>query len=141
MQLGRWLRSELRRRELSQAAAAGYSGVAVATINETINKWHVPRVSTLFRLADYFEVPREETLRLAGHLSAGPAGLEAARGSDPEDDFLIRELVEEIRKVQDAWKGRFAQVAMFARLANRPPYRIIGEDEGEDHRESATTDG
>ena len=74
-ELASWLQSELRRRGLTQNAAAVYAGVGQATLSDMLNKGHIPKVETLFRLADYFEIPREQVLRMAGHLP--PAALRA----------------------------------------------------------------
>ena len=65
-ELAAWLRAELNRRGLTQNVVAVYAGVGQATISDILNKGHVPKVETLFRLADYFETPRDAVLRLAG---------------------------------------------------------------------------
>ena len=122
--LGRWLRRELDRNGLTQNEAAVYAGVASATLSEILNKGHVPKVETLFRLADYFETPRVEVLRVAGHLP--PTG---DAGADVADEPLIRELVEEFRQVPDEWKPvAIEQVAQFRRLAELRPVRMVGEE-------------
>ena len=122
--LGRWLRRELNRNGLTQNEAAVYAGVASATLSEILNKGHVPKVETLFRLADYFETPRVEVLRVAGHLP--PAG---DAGTDVADEPLIRELVEEFRQVPDEWKPvAIEQIAQFRRLAELRPVRMVGEE-------------
>jgi transcriptional regulator with XRE-family HTH domain len=122
--LGRWLRRELTRNGLTQNEAAVYAGVASATLSEILNKGHVPKVETLFRLADYFQTPRVEVLRVAGHL---PASGDA--GADVADEPLIRELVEEFRQVPDEWKPvAIEQIAQFRRLAELRPVRMVGEE-------------
>jgi len=122
--LGRWLRRELNRNGLTQNEAAVYAGVASATLSEILNKGHVPKVETLFRLADYFETPRVEVLRVAGHLP--PTG---DAGADVADEPLIRELVEEFRQVPDEWKPvAIEQIAQFRRLAELRPVRMVGEE-------------
>ena len=136
--LGRWLRRELNRNGLTQNEAAVYAGVASATLSEILNKGHVPKVETLFRLADYFQTPRVEVLRVAGHLPpAGDAAAEAAAyagayaGGDPADEPLIRELVEEFRQVPEEWKPvAVEQIAQFRRLAELRPVRLVGEESG-----------
>ncbi len=133
--LGRWLRRELNRNGLTQNEAAVYAGVASATLSEILNKGHVPKVETLFRLADYFQTPRTEVLRVAGHLP--PAG---DQDWDLADEPLIRELVEEFRQVPDEWKAvAVEQIAQFRRLAELRPVRMVGEEpatqEGEDEEE------
>ena len=122
--LGRWLRRELSRNGLTQNEAAVYAGVASATLSEILNKGHVPKVETLFRLADYFRTPRLEVLRVAGHLP--PA---ADLGGDVADEPLIRELVEEFRQVPEEWKPvAIEQIAQFRRLAELRPVRMVGEE-------------
>ena len=128
--LGRWLRRELNRNGLTQNEAAVYAGVASATLSEILNKGHVPKVETLFRLADYFQTPRVEVLRVAGHLP--PMG---DAGADVADEPLIHELVEEFRQVPDEWKPvAIEQIAQFRRLAELRPVRMVGEepDQGSD---------
>jgi transcriptional regulator with XRE-family HTH domain len=126
--LGRWLRRELNRNGLTQNEAAVYAGVASATLSEILNKGHVPKVETLFRLADYFQTPRVEVLRVAGHLPpTGEAGAEA--DVDLADEPLIRELVDEFRQVPDEWKPvAIEQIAQFRRLAELRPVRMVGEE-------------
>ena len=125
--LGRWLRRELNRNGLTQNEAAVYAGVASATLSEILNKGHVPKVETLFRLADYFQTPRVEVLRVAGHLPPGGAYSEG----DVADEPLIRELVEEFRQVPDEWKPvAVEQIAQFRRLAELRPVRLVGEESG-----------
>lgn len=127
--LGTWLKAKLQEHGLTQNEAAVYAGVASATISEILNKDHVPKVETLFRLADYFQTSREYTLRLVGYLPTKDLRAQPGDETDP-GDALIQELVDEFRRVPDEWKAEaLAQVRMFVRLANRPPLRIIGDDE------------
>jgi transcriptional regulator with XRE-family HTH domain len=122
-----WLRTELRERGLTQAEVAVYSGVGQATISDILRKGHVPKVETLFRLADYFHVSRERVLRLAGHL---PPAVDAADEDEEYKERLVRALVEEFRRVPDEWKEvAVQQVAQFRRLAELRPVRIIGDEE------------
>jgi transcriptional regulator with XRE-family HTH domain len=126
--LANWLRGELQRHGLTQGQAAVYAGIGQATISDMLNKGHVPKVETLFRLADYFEMPRDELLRLAGHLP--PATGDTSAGTSREDEALIRELVAEFRRVPDEWKAvAIEQVAQFRRLAELRPVRLIGDGE------------
>jgi transcriptional regulator with XRE-family HTH domain len=128
--LSNWLRGELQQRGLTQAAAAVYAGVAQATISGILIKGHIPKVETLFRLADYFGTPREEVVRIAGHLP--PLLANGSPEPEPHDDdgYLIEDLLKEFRRVPDEWKEEaLAQVRMFARLARRLPVRYAGEDE------------
>ncbi len=131
-ELGAWLRAELRRRGLTQNQAAVYAGVGQATISDMLTKGHVPKVETLFRLADYFQTSREQVLRLAGHLSPArdPQGASVTLELEGEDEALVRELLTEFRQVPDEWKAvAIEQVAQFRRLAELRPMRVIGGDE------------
>ena len=135
--LGRWLRRELNRNGLTQNEAAVYAGVASATLSEILNKGHVPKVETLFRLADYFETPRVEVLRVAGHLP--PTG---EAGADVADEPLIRELVDEFRQVPDEWKPvAVEQIAQFRRLAELRPVRMVGEEPATEASEGTAEGG
>ena len=119
------MRYELNRNGLTQNEAAFHAGVASATLSEILNKGHVPKVETLFRLADFFHTPRVEVLRVAGHLQ-----LEGDLDMDLADEPLIRELVEEFRQVPDEWKPvAVQQIAQFRRLAELRPVRMIGEED------------
>lgn len=124
--LSGWLRTELKERGLTQVQVAVYSGVGQATISDILRKGHVPKVETLFRLADYFHVSRERVLRLAGHL---PPGAEPeAEGTDQEDP-MVEALLHEFRRVPDEWKEvAVQQVAQFRRLAELRPARVVGEE-------------
>jgi transcriptional regulator with XRE-family HTH domain len=130
--LGQWLQAQMRRRDLTQNATAVHTGVGVATISDILNKGHVPKVETLFRLADYFDTPHAEVLRLAGHLPAEEAG--------DDDDALVQELIDEFRKVPDEWKEvAIQQVAQFRKLAELRPVRIIGDEEEDEEQAGAPT--
>lgn len=130
--LGEWLQAEMRRNELTLSATAVYAGVGMATISDILNKGHVPKVETLFRLADYFGTSREEVLRLVGHLPPRPDRWALQAGVPAEDEALIRELIEEFRQVPDEWKEvAIQQVAQFRKLAELRPVRIIGEEDEE----------
>jgi transcriptional regulator with XRE-family HTH domain len=121
--LARWLKRELELRGLTQQAAAVHAGVSVATVSDMLRKGHIPRMETLFRLADYLETPREEVLRLAAQI---PLSEEEAAGREP----LVQELVEEFRKLPDEWQEVVLdQVATYARLVSLPRSRIVGEEE------------
>jgi transcriptional regulator with XRE-family HTH domain len=130
-ELNAWLRAELRERRLTQTEVAVYAGVGQATISDILNKDHVPKVETLFRLADYFNVSREQVLRLAGHLPT--AASEPSADLSQESDPLVRELLAEFRRVPDEWKPvAVAQVAHFRRLAEIRPVRYVGESAEEE---------
>ena len=121
--LAQWLQYQLRDRGLTQAAVSVHAGVSSATISHMLNQDHIPRIETLFRLADYFNTPREQILRIAARMPIG--------GEPPEEsDYLIEELVDEFRQVPDEWKEEAVrQIQMFRRLADHPPARFIGEEE------------
>lgn len=126
--LAAWLQEQLEARDLTQQAAAVYAGVSPATLSEIINRGHIPKIEILFRLADYFQTPREKLLRLAARMPIP--------GSEPvheDDEYLIPELLEEFRKLPYEWKiEALNQVQTLIRLSNLPPMRIIGAEE-EDH--------
>ena len=123
--LATWLQEQLARHNLTQQAAAVHAGISGATLSEILHRGHIPRMDILFRLADYFQTPREDVLRLAARMSG--AGPEPDPGTD---DYLIEELLYEFRKVPDAWKPEAVrQIGMFRRLAELPPVRIIGDDD------------
>ena len=123
-----WLRTELKERGLTQAEVAVYSGVGQATISLMLREGYVPKVETLFRLADFFHVSRERVLRLAGHL---PPAVDP--DAEQPEDPLVEALIAEFRRVPDEWKEvAVQQVAQFRRLAELRPVRIIGEEEAED---------
>jgi len=128
-ELAWWLRRELERRGLSQNAAAVHSGVAVATLSAILNKDHIPKAETLFRLADYLHTPREQVLQLAGH-RLRPPDTELAAGQ--RADYLERVLLDEFRQLPEELKETALQhMAVLIRLAQRPPFRLIGDDEEE----------
>lgn len=135
--LGAWLRNEIERRQLTQAQMAVYAGVGQATISAILHRGHVPKVETLFRLADCLQTPRDQILRLAGHLpgSAYPGSTTPAAEGGLADP-MVQALLDEFRKVPPAWQEEaIAQVALFARLANRPPARFVGEEPPDGARE------
>jgi transcriptional regulator with XRE-family HTH domain len=127
-ELGIWLRAQLTDRDMTQNAAAVHAGVGQATISDILTKDHVPKVETLFRLADFFQTPREQVLRLAGHLPPATPGTES--GTQERDEVLVRNLLAEFQQVPDEWKPvAVEQVATFRRLAELRPARIIGAEE------------
>jgi transcriptional regulator with XRE-family HTH domain len=130
-ELAAWLQSELRQRGLTQNEAAVYAGVGQATLSDMLNKGHIPKVETLFRLADYFGTSREQVLRLAGHLPPMTGGTPSSTADElgDEDEELVRTLLEEFRKVPDEWKAvAVEQVAQFRRLAELRPVHMVGEE-------------
>jgi transcriptional regulator with XRE-family HTH domain len=131
-ELGLWLREQLDSRGLTQTEAAVYAGVGQATISDILSKGHIPKVETLFRLADYFDTSREQVLRAAGHLpplsETEEAAVEEAMAAG-DDETLVRALLREFRRLPDAWKPvAVEQVSVFRRLAESGPARIIGEE-------------
>ncbi|MGC9336279.1 MAG: helix-turn-helix domain-containing protein [Anaerolineae bacterium] len=126
-----WLRGELRERGLTQNQVAVYANVGQATISDMLNKGYVPKVETLFRLADFFAVSREQILRLAGHLPPAEGGV----GDRDEADALVQALLDEFARVPDEWKPvAVQQMAQFRRLDELRP-RIIGDEAEEEERD------
>jgi transcriptional regulator with XRE-family HTH domain len=124
--LAAWLQEQLEARDLTQQTAAIHAGISPSTLSEIISGGHIPKIETLFRLADYLETPRETLVRLAARMPIPD--------SDPvdEDDseYLIPELLEAFRKLPDDVKPVvLQQVQLFIRLSNRPPMRFIGDEE------------
>lgn len=124
--LGRWLQGELEKRKLNQLRAAAAIGIGTGTLNDIIRRGHVPKIPTLFRIADYFDTPREKVLRLAANLP--PQGVKG--DGDPERDYLIYELVEAYRKIPDEFKlDVLQQVRLMVRITNRPAGLSVGDDD------------
>jgi transcriptional regulator with XRE-family HTH domain len=118
--LAQWLRREIDLRGESQQVASVHSGVSQATVSDILNRGHVPRLETMFRLADYFGTPREFVLRLAAQI---PMAEEADKS-----DLLVEELLFEFRMVPDEWKEVAIQhVRTVAMLARQPGMKVIGE--------------
>lgn len=131
--LGEWLRMELQERDLTQSQVAVYAGVGQATISGILNKEHIPKVETLFRLADLLGTPREEVLRLAGHLPPGSSSDTVEVEDVGQNEVLIQALIREFRQVPDEWKEAvIQQVRHYRRLAELRPVRVIGADEEEE---------
>ena len=124
--LAQWLQNQLNARGLTQTAVAVHAGVSSSTLSQMLTQDHIPRIDTLFRLADYFETPREQILRIAARM---PIGDEPPR---EDDHYLIDELLEEFRQVPDQWKEEAVrQIELIRRLSTQPPARFIGEQEGD----------
>lgn len=135
--LARWIRRELQKRGLTQNQAAVYAGVAPATISEILNKEHIPKVETLFRLADYLDTSREQVLRLAGHLP--PVAASDDLFHEGENQALVRELLDEFYQVPDEWKPMVIEnVAQFRRLAELQSVRFVGEVEVQETKDVGT---
>jgi transcriptional regulator with XRE-family HTH domain len=144
-ELANWLKDQMQSRGLSQAQLAVYAGLAQATISDILSKGHIPRVETLFRLADYLDIDRVEMLHISGHVKRADQ-LPGAEAAGRDDDHLTWQLIQEFRRVPDEWKGEaIQQVAMFTRLAKLPPTgfqpaHIIG-DEDEENESDQTPAG
>ena len=135
-ELAEWLQQQMQSRDLTQAQLAVYAGLAQATISDILRKGHIPRVETLFRLADYFDTDRVEMLVLSGYLQRADQDERPERPQPDRDEQLTEQLLEAFRRVPDEWKDYvIAQAQLFVRLAKYPPTglqpRIIG-DESED---------
>jgi transcriptional regulator with XRE-family HTH domain len=122
--LADWLKEQIQAHDLTQQKVSVYAGVSGATLSDILNRGHIPKMELLFRLADYFETPREQVLRLAARMPI--------EGSEPadEDEYLIQDLLEAFRQVPDDRKALvLQQVQLAVRLATLPPVRMIGEGE------------
>jgi transcriptional regulator with XRE-family HTH domain len=134
--LADWLEEQIRTRGMTQQAVGVYAGVSGATISEMVKRGHIPKMEILFRLADYFETPREYVLRLATQMPVdGSVAI-------PGEGYLVQELLEEFRKVPDEWKAvAVQQVELVARMTSQPAVRLVGEEEageeGEDEEAEA----
>ena len=132
--LADWLRSQLKERNVKAYTVAVHAGIGTATLNDILHKGHIPKIETLFRLADYFGVSRVDILLITGHLQRGDQLPGAPKPDQPHSDESDMEwqLIEEFRRVPpDLRSDALAAVQIFARLAKRPSYRVIGEDEHE----------
>ena len=94
--LSKWLTESIERRGLTLNATAVYSGVSAATLSEMINKDHIPRVELLFKLADYFDTPRNDVLMLAGYLEQ-----EDENSVDPDLQRIADNLIALWREVRE----------------------------------------
>ena len=116
--LAAWLRGQLKQHDINARTVALRTGLGPATLSHILRDGHIPRIDTLNRLADHFDVPREAVLRIAAGLP-DPA---------PEnDDYLIDELTEAFRQLPDDWKeDALAQVRSLVRLTQAQAPRILG---------------
>ena len=127
--LATWLENQMGERDLSLRTVARSTGVSICTLSDIVRKGHVPKSSTLLRLADYFGAPREQLLALSAGLPYRQSAA-ADLPPDAEDDFLIRQVITEFRRIPDEWKAdALAQLQLLADLARRPRMRIIGAEE------------
>lgn len=126
MALATWLERQLKAHNLSQNAAARRAGVSITTINDILNKGHIPKIDVLFKLADLFDTGRVDVLFLTGHLRTG--GQARVTGADP----LELELLQRFRRLPDEWKEvAIDQIALLGRLADLPPGRTVAEGDRE----------
>ena len=116
--LGTWLQRQRKLRQLNQMTAAAQIGVS-----DIIRRGHIPKIETLFCFADFFDVPRERSLRIAADLPPNPSD------PDPQADYLIQELSAEFRRIPDQYKPDvLQQVQLIARLSTLPTHRFIADD-------------
>lgn len=122
--LAAWLRGQLKQHDINARTVALNTGLGPATLSHILRDGHIPRIDTLNRLADHFDVPRENVLRIAAGLPE-PA---------PEnDDYLIDELTEAFRQLPDDWKeDALAQVRSLVRLTQAQAPRILGAAPADD---------
>lgn len=132
--LSTWLETQMERRSLSILRTALLTRVGAGTLSSILHEGHIPKLVTLFRLADFFHTPRLDVVRMA-------AGEELEETGVPgrEDEALVNRLVREFQRLPDEWKlEAVAQVEMMNRLNDlsaRPRARLIGE-EAEDDEEA-----
>ena len=116
-----WMRSQLDRHNMTQAAASVHAGMGQATISDILNKGRIPTAGVLFRLADCFVTSHREILQIPGILPYDDE-LPGAETAGSDEHPLTWQLVEEFRKVPDEWKHEaVGQMRMFLRLAKTPP--------------------
>ncbi len=128
--LGKWLRQKLKERRLTLQEASVRAGVGKATLSEILTKGHVPRVDTLIRLADTFEVSRLEILMAAGAITSADRLPGAPQpGQNPADESLLEwRLLDEFRCLPPEWReGAVEQIQWMRRLAKVEKVRIIGD--------------
>jgi transcriptional regulator with XRE-family HTH domain len=129
--LAQWLRAQLDKRGLTQNQVAVYAGVSAATLTDILRNGHIPKAETLCRLADYFDASRIDVFVLAGHLQRADQ-LPGAPEPGHDDGDLTWQLLHHFRRIPDEWKpDAVDQIQWIARLAKRPPYRIIGDEPDE----------
>jgi len=137
--LATWLETQMQRRSLSLLRTALLTRVGAGTLSSILHEGHIPKLVTLFRLADFFDTPRLDVVRLA----AGEE-LEETEVVGRESDAMVRKLVREFERLPDEWKAEaVAQVEMMNRLnelSTRSRARVIG-DEADDEEADEETAG
>ena len=128
-ELGDWLANQIQKRGLTQNAVAAYAEVGQGTVSDIINKGHIPKVDTLFRLADYFDVSREQVLRLAGHLPPHPL----VENYDLSIRVKLQQLAEIVSRLPPSLKERtmdqLINLAEFVESAGQDDVDILGPTE------------
>lgn len=138
--LATWLETQMQRRSLSLLRTALLTRVGAGTLSSILHEGHIPKLVTLFRLADFFDTPRLDVVRMA-------AGEELAETevAGREDEALVRKLVREFERLPVEWKVEaVAQVEMMNRLNDlsaRSQARLIGEEAGDDEDADEETAG
>jgi hypothetical protein len=135
--LATWLETQMERRSLSLLRTALLTRVGAGTLSSILHEGHIPKLVTLFRLADFFHTPRLDVVRMAAGEELEETGVEGR-----EDEALVNKLVREFQRLPAEWKlEAVAQVEMMNRLnelSARGQAHIIGEEaEDEDGDEEA----
>jgi len=129
--LAAWLRAQMKERGLSQAALSARAGVGAGTLNEILTRGQLPKVETLFCLADALDTSHLDILLITGHLRRGDE-LPGARTEPPDHEAernMEWRLVEEFRRIpRELQPDALATIQIFARAEKRPRYRVIGGD-------------
>ncbi len=74
----------------------------------------------MYRLADFFDTPREHVLALATGFQVA-SQTEGQSHAAHDNDYLIQELLAEFRRIPDEWKPvAIQEIELIRRLAERP---------------------
>ena len=121
--LAAWMRARIKERGLSQGALSARAGVGAGTLNAILTKGHVPKVETLFRLADALDTSHLDILLITGHLRRGDE-LPGARTAPPDYEAernMEWRLVEEFRRIpSELQPDALASIRTIARAEKRP---------------------
>jgi transcriptional regulator with XRE-family HTH domain len=117
------------------------TGVAPATVHGILRKGHIPRIETLYRIADYLGADHLHILQVAGHLRRAdqlprdpidytPMPRSARQPQQDQDqDPLAWQLLQEFRRLPDPWKPELIQIArLLQRLAKHPRPTPVSPD-------------